>query len=67
MLMPFIYPEAKKRTPEASLCDATQILREFVQDVETAYGELDGGVSIDDWPDLFATYQKAKSFLNGLK
>ena len=57
---PFTYPEAGKPS-------ATDILREFVADVEAAYKDLDGEVHIDDWQDLYATYQKAKAFLGGLK
>ena len=52
---------------EVALCEAVQILREIEFVLDVAYRDLDGIVHLDDWPDLFATYQKAKNFLDGLK
>ena len=49
---------------EISEDPAVKILREFVTDVEAAYKDCDGKVRTDDWPDLFATYQKARAFLD---
>jgi hypothetical protein len=41
---------------------ATEIIKEFVDDIEAAYGETDVRFK-EDWPDLVVTYGKAKKFL----
>jgi len=47
--------------------ELTDVLREFVEDVRSAYGAGDGaGIDEDalDWPDLAVTYRKAVAVLD---
>ena len=59
-----------KSRPAAATAGATahDILREFVEDIHTVYGRHDGkpdalDEELLDWPDLVATYRKARSLL----
>lgn len=42
---------------------ALDVLREFVTDIEAVYGENLSRSLVDDWPDLHATYEKAKAVI----
>jgi len=55
----------KSATLVAALPDLVSVLKEFVSDVDAAYGE-DGSAKIGlkrDWPDLLVTYARARAAL----